>query len=381
MINDRRRSRAAHPPVQDAASASGEAPNRLYYKNNRIKQLRAFCCTAQTGSLSRAAERLFLSQPSVSLQIQALEREMGIQVLERRGARVRLTDDGRTLYELALPLVEGLDALPARFAARRQSIADGRLDIAAGESSTLYLIPELLQTFMHRHPGAQVKLHNLIGADMLSALRNDRVDFAIGSALDLPEDIHYHPVYAFDTSLITPLDHPLAEREQITLADLAEYPLILPPRHLTTWRLVNLVLQQHNIVCRVQLEVGGWEVMKTYVERGFGIGVACNICLTGREQLRVLPLPTVFPRRTYGIMWRRGRFLPLPARHFIELMDPEFFDGSANQPFDGNCLPQGNRVTLATNGSRATDAGTGSPQTDAPPPDTNDTTGHDRPPR
>jgi DNA-binding transcriptional LysR family regulator len=348
MINDRRRTRAPDTADPGPGAAPGDPPNRLYYKNNRVKQLRAFCCTAQTGSISRAADRLFLSQPSVSLQIQALEREMGVQVLERRGSRVNLTDAGKALYELALPLVEGLDALPARFAARQQALGDGRLDIAAGESSTLYLIPDLLRAFMNRHPDAQVKLHNLIGADMLTALRNDRVDFAIGSSLDLPEDIHYHPVYAFDTSLITPLGHPLATRERIALADLSEYPLILPPRHLTTWRLVNLILQQHNIGYRVQLEVGGWEVMKAYVERGFGIGIASNICLTGRERLQVLPLPEVFPRRTYGIMWRRGRFLSLPARRFIEHMDPGFFDGPADTPFSGNFEPQGNRVALAT---------------------------------
>ncbi len=303
---------------------------RLYYKNNRVKQLRAFCYTAQAGSISRAAERLFLSQPSVSLQIQALERELEITLFERRGPKITLTPDGKALYELAHPLVEGIDALPARFAERYQNLESGRLDIAAGESSTLYLIPDLLKDYMDRFPDSPVKLHNLVGSDLLQALRNDEVDFAIGSMLELPDDITYRAVYSFDTSLILPVGHPLAERERIQLDDLASQELILPPRHLTTWRLVNLVLQQHSIPYEVRLEVGGWEIMKAYVERGFGIGIASNICITGRENLVVKSLPSVFPRRTYGVMWRRGRFLSPQAKRFMELMQPGFFDTPAD---------------------------------------------------
>jgi DNA-binding transcriptional LysR family regulator len=186
---------------------------------------------------------------------------------------------------------------------------------------------------------------------MLAALRNNEVDFAIGSMLDLPDDINYRPVYSFATSLITPLDHPLAAKSDITLEDLASDALILPPRHLTTWRLVNLVLQQQNIPYQVRLEVGGWEIMKAYVERGFGIGIASNICLTGREQLAVRPLPEVFPRRTYGVMWRRGKFLSQTARRFIELMDPNFFTAGQDQRFDINHEPSGNQVFVAASGA------------------------------
>ncbi|MDN3518605.1 LysR family transcriptional regulator [Aquisalimonas lutea] len=326
---------------------------RLYYKNNRVKQLRAFCYTAQAGSISRAAERLYLSQPSVSLQIQALERELDITLFERRGPRITLTPDGKALYELAQPLVDGIDALPSRFAERHQTLQTGRLDIAAGESSTLYLIPDLLKEYMNRYPDSPVKLHNVVGSDMLAALRNDEVDFGIGSMLELPDDVAYRAVYSFDTSLILPRGHRLAERERIELDDLASQELILPPRHLTTWRLVNLVLQQHNIPYEVRLEVGGWEIMKAYVERGFGIGIASNICITGREDLVVKSLPSIFPRRTYGVMWRRGRFLSPQAKRFIELMQPGFFDDPGTDTAAG--AREDNRVFVPSQN----DTGTG----------------------
>jgi len=111
---------------------SGKVP---YYKQNRLKQLRAFCHAAQTGSITEAAEDLFLSQPSVTLQIQALERELAITVFERRGPKIRLTPEGKVLYQLARPLVDGIDKLQETFAAHIGSLERGDLNIAAGEST------------------------------------------------------------------------------------------------------------------------------------------------------------------------------------------------------------------------------------------------------
>ncbi len=312
------------------ASLEEETP-RHYYRHNRLKQLRAFCHAAQERSISRAAERLELSQPSVSLQIQALERELGITLFERRGPRIRLTPDGEELYEVAAPLVEGIDSLPEQFIARNRWQQLGHLDIAAGESTSLYVLPDLLRTFMERHPKVHVRLHNLIGEEQIHAVQQDRVDIAVGSSLDLPDDVAYRATHTFELKLITPRGHPLAEKAEITLEDLAAGELILPPRQLTTWRLVNLIFQQHSVPYQVRLEVGGWEIMKRYVELGFGIGIASAICLTGQEDLVIRDLPSIFPRRTYGVMLRRGRHLSPQARRFLELIDPEGFGAVAER--------------------------------------------------
>src|SRR4249919_4367693 len=89
----------------------GPTKPRFYYKGDRLKPLRAFCQAARLGSVSRAAEALYLSQPAVSLQLQALERDLGLPLFERVGRRLTLTREGTTLYELARPLIEGLDGL------------------------------------------------------------------------------------------------------------------------------------------------------------------------------------------------------------------------------------------------------------------------------
>jgi DNA-binding transcriptional LysR family regulator len=308
----------------------------LYYKNSRLKQLRAFSQVVRCGSISKAAEKLFLSQPSVSLQIQALERELNATLFERRGPNLKLTPQGEVLYQLADPLVEGIDRLQENFAAHFGKIESGELNIGAGESTILYILPEPVRRFVKAYPGVSLKMHNVTGRDGLKMLRGDEIDFAVGSMLDVPEDIEYTPVVTFDPMLITPKDHPLANKAReggrVTLEDVSHYGLILPPSHLSTWRIVKYVFQQHNLTFSVTLEAGGWEVIKKYVELGLGISIVTDICLTGKEQLARIPLTEYFPQRGYGLVLRKGRFMSPQARRFIEILETVYAQGQNPLP-------------------------------------------------
>ncbi|AGM40192.1 LysR family transcriptional regulator [Spiribacter salinus M19-40] len=305
-------------------------PNAAY-RHDRLRQLRAFCFTAEAGSISRAAERLGLTQPSVSLQIQALERELSVTLFERRGPRIRLTPEGEQLYAEAHQLVEAIDGLAGRFSEDSRPLDSGRLDIGAGESSTLYLLPATLEQFMAEHPNVRVRLHHLSVGDLMDALREDRVDFAVGAILDMPDELRYRAIYSYGLSLITPPDHPLARRDVINLRDLAGQDFIIPPQNMTTWRLISLVFQQHAVPYRIRLEVGSWEAVKRYVGLGFGIAIVSNVSLAEHYPgIVVRSLPEVFPKRTYGAMSRRGRFLSPQARRFLEMMRPDFFADDVN---------------------------------------------------
>jgi len=297
------------------------------YKGNLLKHLRAFCETARMGSVSGAAERLYLSQPSISQQIRALEEELDQTLFERHGPKITLTHAGKTLLELARPLVDGLDALPDDFSRQMGSLDSGEVHIAAGESTILHILPSLLSRFRRLHPGIHVHLHNVTGQGGLEMLRNDEVDLAVGSMIDVPADIRYRAVYSFNPVLIMNRDHPLARRREISLEDISPYGLILPPRRLTTFRLVELIFQQHNLPYRVTLEIGGWEVIKRYVALGMGISIVTSICLTDadRNQLVTRDMSHYFPKRSYGVVLRRGAYLSPQAQRFIDLMNPDLF--------------------------------------------------------
>ena len=300
---------------------------RYAYKGDRLKPLRAFCQTVRLGSVSRAAEALFLSQPAVTLQLQALEREMGARLLERSGRRLVMTREGEALYELARPLVEGFEGLDTAFRERLHGLDAGELHVAAGSSTILYLLPEIVAAFRTAQPDVRLNLHNVTGAGGLELLRSDAVDLAVGSMLDVPADLDYAPVARFEPMLITPPDHPLAHKKNLDLHDLSPYGLILPPQRLTTYRMVDLVFQRHRVPYTVALEVGGGEVIKQYVAMGLGISIVTAICLTEADRARLASrsLAAWFPERTYGVVVRKGKYLSPQARVFTELIKPDLF--------------------------------------------------------
>lgn len=300
---------------------------RFSYKSDRLKPLRAFCQTVRLGSVSRAAEALFVSQPAISLQLQALERELGVPLFERSGRRLVPSREGQLLYEMAQPLVENLDGLEARFRDKVRGLDAGELNIAANSSTILYLLPKIVERFRLHYPDVRLTLHNAISADGTDLLREDAADLAIGSMTDVPADLTYAPAYRFEQVLIAPHDHPLAIGGELELADIARYPLVLPPKRQITYRLVDQVFQRHRIAYTVALEVGGWEVIKQYVAMGMGISIVPALCLNeaDRERLAARSMKRWFPERSYGVIVRRGKALSAQARAFIELIQPELF--------------------------------------------------------
>ncbi len=301
-----------------------------YYKQNHLKKLRAFCETAKLGSMTRAAEALYASQPTISLQIHALEEEMQTTLFERNGPRLSLTTEGSILYDLCLPHVQGIERLKETFDAHCGNLTAGELSVAAGESTILYVLPQPVGRFSRQYPGIKLRLANETGRNGMEMLRTDSVDFAVGSMLEVPEDLDYDPIVTYNPVVIAPLEHPLAHMEPITLADIGKYGLILPPRHLSTWHIVKMVFAQHNVNFQVTLEAGGWEVIKRYVSLGQGISIVTDVCITAadRERMSVIPVDQYFPKRSYGIVTRKGKFLSAPAQRFIEIMY-ECFDRNA----------------------------------------------------
>ncbi|MGY0633565.1 LysR family transcriptional regulator [Luteimonas sp. A478] len=302
-------------------------PPRFAYKGDRIKPLRAFCQTARLGSVSRAAEALFVSQPAVTQQLQALERDLGVPLLERAGRRMLPTREGEVLYELAAPLVESIDALPDTFRQRIRGMDAGELNIAANSTTTLYLLPRLIAAFRAAHPDVRVVLHSAITADGADLVRDNVVDLTFGSMVDVPADIDYAPAYRFEHMLITPRDHPLAQGSTPGLEDIAAHDLILPPRRQVTLRLVDQVFQRSRVPYHVALEVDGWEVIKQYVAMGMGISIVSSVCLNeaDAQTLAIRPLDGLFPARSYGVIMRKGKILPPPARAFVDLVQPDLF--------------------------------------------------------
>lgn len=289
---------------------------------NFLKELRAFCITCQEGNMSKASEVLFVSQPTVSLQIKKLESELNVRLFKRQGPKLNITTEGEILYNIALDLVQSLDHIKEDFKAQHASLRTGELTIAAEESTILYTLPEPIRIFVKQYPGIRLKLENITGRSGRELVLADEVDFGVSSMLDTPKKLDYVPFVSYQPILITPIDHPLTKIKNITLQDIGKYGLVLPPSHFSSWRLIKMVFGLNGASYKIALEAGGWEVIKSYVKIGLGVSIVTDICITekDREDLAIIPLEKYFPSRKYGVVTRKGKIITSPAKRFIEIL-------------------------------------------------------------
>ena len=297
-------------------------------RGDRLKQLRAFCHAARLGSITRAADYLFTSQPAVSQQVRALEQELLVTLFERSGPRISLSAPGRRLYEAAMPVVVGMDRLPDTFAERHRGELSGEFRIAAGRASAMYLVPDLLERFLERYPGTRVNVRTGTGRERLDWLRAYEVDVAFGAVDVPPPDLSFHFTAASRLFLITAEDHPLAGRKSVDISEAVKYPAIVPPSGTSVRRVAELVIRQHRLAVNVVMEVGGWSVIKRYVEAGVGISIVPELCLTERDRVWRIPVDRYLPDRRYGVLMRRGQVPSLAAERFVQLLDPALRSGS-----------------------------------------------------
>ena len=289
-------------------------------KHDRLKQLRSFCYAASLGSITEAAKRVHLSQPSMSNQIRSLEEKLGVALLIRRGPKFSLTPAGQALHRRAQLLVEQIDRLPDTFEEQYRDCA-GPLLIAAGETAASFLLLRIFKAYMARHPNTEVDTRVGSGTACLSWLREYEVDIAL-VAMDIESrEFEFRSLVASHYELITPLGHPLARLKSAGPRDLTDYPMIAHTQQRFIRVLGEAHLRQHGVVPNVVVDVDGWETIKSYVEAGLGIAIIPGLCLTERDHVCRVPYEGTLPAREYGIVTRRERILPLAVQRFCRVLD------------------------------------------------------------
>ena len=300
---------------------------RVYHKRDRLRQLRAFCQAARLESITQAADSLGLSQPAVSLHVRELENELEAILFDRSGARISLTRAGKRLYDLAEPLVQGMDELSTSFVERLDDTISGRLRLAASTAGAAFVLPPYIKRFRDQYPNVRLRVQNCLLAEGVKLLLDDQVEFVLGVNDPHPEDaVDYFELLPYDIVLITSLDHPLAGRETVTPEEAAAWPAIVPAPGTYSRRFGETAAKQFGVEVRAVIEVGGWGVIKRYVAEGFGVSVVPSICIHETDQLSVIPLRKYFRSRSYGVFTRRGKLLSPAARRLVRLIAPDFPD-------------------------------------------------------
>ena len=296
----------------------------VYHKRDRLRQLRSFCLAARFGSVTRAAEKLGLSQPSVSSHIRKLEYEFNAALFDRGPLGLTLTEAGGRLYSLSEPLVEEMEELFAHFDERAEKDLTGRVDIATGVVGAAFVLPPYIKRFRDRHPGVRLRVRNCPLGEGMAHLRAGEVEFVLGAREPLEDmALEYHEMLRYDIVLITSLDHPLAGRTSVTPQEVVQWPMIAPPAGSYSRRVGETAAKRLGVDADAIVEVRGWGVIKRYVERGLGVSVVPSICLHETDRVSAVSIEDSFPQRSFGVYTRRSRALTAPTRRLLKLMIPE----------------------------------------------------------
>ncbi len=242
--------------------------NETYTDIMSYSQLRAFDAVARSGSFSRAAELLGVTQPAVSVQVAALERAYRTDLIQRKGAKIQLTDDGRGLFALTRQML-ALEAEIEDFLAASAKLQRGHLRFAADGP---HLALDLVAAYRRKYPGVTVELVLGNATETWNALLDSGVDLAM--LANPPEDprVDYVPVVKQDMMLLVPRGHRLAKNADVGLKDVVGEPVIFRELGSNTQRTLERRLKKSRLTLQPVLTVGSREAMIEAVSRRIGLG-------------------------------------------------------------------------------------------------------------
>jgi len=237
-----------------------------------IKQLEYFVATGETGSIKLAAEKIAISQPSISSAISHLEKELQVQLFVRHHARgLSLTPIGkRILREAKLFLRQGESLYSV--AGQLQNTIQGRLSVGFMLTLAPMIAPELSQSFSSRNPLVLIDMMDDSHEGLLDKLRNVEIDAVISYNLLIPDDVDFQPLTDLPPKVLISSRHPLSKRKQLTLEELADEPMVFLDLPISNSYFYAL-FDQIGIAPNIKARSGNPEIVRTMVANGYGYSI------------------------------------------------------------------------------------------------------------
>ena len=260
--------------------------------NLSTHQLHVFLVAAETQNFTQAAQRLQMTQPSVSQHIQALEDHFGLPLFVRAGRNIELTDAGMALIPLARELVN-LSVHVEETMASIQGDVHGHLIVGCSTSTGRYILPRLLACFHREYP--QVRVTCLVTSQSLAlqALIEGKVHLALASDPPFSPDIEFHRFSDEHILLIAPLNHPWSQCAEIDVSELEQVDFILPEEGSETHTSIREGLAQLGVSIyhlKVLISLGSLEAIALSVQEGLGVGFVPELVVTRLVKNNVCPI-------------------------------------------------------------------------------------------
>jgi LysR family cys regulon transcriptional activator len=291
-----------------------------------LQQLRYLNEIVRRGlNISDAAAALYTSQPGISKQIKLLEEELGIEIFVRNGKRiVALTEPGKAILDIAKRILHESDNLK-QVGQEFQSQDSGHLILAATHTQARYMLPPVVKQFVKMYPKVKLGLHQGNPTQIAELVLNREADIAIATeSLMLYDGLFTLPCYEWHHCVVVPPKHPLLDVKKLTLAKLAEYPLITYDFAFSGRSKIDKAFADANIEPNISLTAIDADVIKTYVELGMGVGILADLAFIPERDrhLRKIEAVQLFKPNTTRLAFRKNEYLRGYTYDFIELFAP-----------------------------------------------------------
>lgn len=276
-----------------------------------LNQLRAFMAVVQKGTFSAAARQVGISQPAVSLQIQALEEDLGVHLLDRGARQVRLTEAGEVFYPTAVRIVSEIEKVRRRLDELGEKVR-GRLSVGGSTIPGQYILPRLLGLFRKEYPEVIVSLRIADTGAIVDAVAAGELQVGLVGARLGSEHLNTEPFAADELVLVVSHDHPLAALDHIDIERLKEADFILREKGSGTRHAMAEYLAGRGVKVdelNVVMELGSTETVVSAVEAGLGISMVSKWAVEKSLELglvKTVLLPGLPIRRELYLVYRKG---------------------------------------------------------------------------
>lgn len=283
-----------------------------------IRHIRAFLAVSRHANFTRAAQELHISQSALTVQIQQLEEALGVKLFDRNKRRVVLTDAGRQVLDPLQRIVIDCEAIVGH-TREIAGLRRGILSVALLPSIASGILAEVLQSFHAAYPGIVTRIRDVVAERVIEQVRREEVDFGIGMLTRVDKELTATPLFTDRLFAFLPERHPLSSRAGVSLAQIAQYPLVLTGTDSSIRALVEDAFQKCSLHVAPAYEVNYMSTSLGLVRAGFGIAILPEHAGSMGSASGLVKLPIARPPITRHIqIIRRKGTTPSPAALKLE---------------------------------------------------------------
>lgn len=276
-------------------------------------------------NVSATAQVLYTSQPGISKQIRLLEDELGIEIFARSGKHLtRITPAGEAVLKVAGEVLRKVDSIK-QIAQEFSNDQQGNLSLATTHTQARYALPSVIDDFIHEFPNVALHMHQGTPVQIAEMAADGTVDLAIATeGMEHFADLVMMPCYRWNRSIVVPKNHPLAQKSQITLEDVAAHPIVTYVFGFTGRSKLDDAFVSKGLTPKVVFTAADADVIKTYVRLGLGVGILAHMAIDPEQDRDLISLDAshLFEPSVTKIGIRKGTFIRGFMYRFIERFAP-----------------------------------------------------------